>query len=112
MSPRELRVSRRTNPLPAFAALPLINDWHFSIDMTSAPQNPSAESRDARLQLVEERLSFQQKLIDDLNGEILRQQQEIVRLARDLHECRTALERLAAAGPAGEDLPYEKPPHY
>lgn len=67
---------------------------------------------DERLRLVEERLTFQQKLIDDLNAAILAQQGDLGRLRRELHECRTALERLAAAGSEGDDLPYEKPPHY
>jgi uncharacterized coiled-coil protein SlyX len=73
--------------------------------------DPSGTPASDRLLRLEERLSFQQRLLDDLNGEVLAQRRELERLARDLGVCRNALERLLEA-PPGVDLPHEKPPHY
>lgn len=62
-----------------------------------------------RLTALEERLTFQQRLIDELNQAILAQGVDISRLQRELAQSRAAIEQLAA----GEgDLPHEKPPHY
>ena len=69
----------------------------------------SAETR--RTIVLEERLAFQQKLLDDLNEVALQQQQQIERLQRDVAELRRAVDRAGSSG-AGESLPYEKPPHY
>lgn len=64
------------------------------------------------MQIVEERLSFQQKAIDDLSAALAAQQRDIERLTRELRDCRTTIEHLQAAGLDGGDLPHEKPPHY
>lgn len=66
---------------------------------------------DSRLVVLEERLMFQQRQIDELSGVVLDHRRELDALAAELAQCRTALERIAAAGEAG-DLPHEKPPHY
>ena len=66
---------------------------------------------DARLIALEERLTFQQRLIDELNAVALDHRRELDALVRDLAQCRTALDRLHESG-AGENLPHEKPPHY
>lgn len=66
---------------------------------------------DARLVALEERLMFQQRLIDELNAVALDHRRELDTLSRDLAQCRTAVERVQQAG-GGEDLPHEKPPHY
>ncbi|MCA9235196.1 MAG: SlyX family protein [Planctomycetales bacterium] len=79
----------------------------------SPSANPAPDSPDPqRMQLVEERLTFQQKLIDDLSTALAAQQGDIAGLRRELHDCRATIEQLLAAGLDGEDLPHEKPPHY
>jgi SlyX protein len=64
-----------------------------------------------RIQAVEERLMFQQRLLDELNDVVLRQQKRLDDLTRRLGKLADALERLADAS-AGGELPHEKPPHY
>jgi SlyX protein len=64
-----------------------------------------------RLVALEERLSYQQQLIDELNGVVLEQTRRLDHLSRDLAAQRAALERLAELA-RGDDLPHEKPPHY
>jgi SlyX protein len=63
---------------------------------------------DERLVGVEERLAFQQHLLDQLNAVVLQQRGEIDRLTREL----ASLRNLLADMSPGENLPYEKPPHY
>lgn len=77
--------------------------------MNETPLPDPSASHNERLLVLEERLAYQQRLIDQLNEVILRQQVEIEKLARGLTGCRTSLQRLSALG---EDLPHEKPPHY
>ncbi len=60
---------------------------------------------------LEEKLMFQQRVLDELNGVVLQQQAELVRLGRELHSLRTVVHQLHEHG-QGEDLPHEKPPHY
>lgn len=78
--------------------------------MDASPQPLALGDRD-RLTALEERLTFQQRLIDELNQAILAQGVDISRLQRELAQCQSAMERLAADGGEG-DLPHEKPPHY
>ncbi|HYO26418.1 MAG TPA: SlyX family protein [Lacipirellulaceae bacterium] len=66
---------------------------------------------DERLVLLEERLTFQQRLIDDLNAVALEQRRELDRLTAEVALCRATLERLQQSG-GGENLPHERPPHY
>jgi uncharacterized coiled-coil protein SlyX len=66
---------------------------------------------DLRFTALEERLTFQQRLIDDLNAVALDHRRELDRLTRELHMCQSTLERLHQSG-LGENLPHEKPPHY
>jgi SlyX protein len=67
---------------------------------------------DARLVALEERLTFQQRLIDELNSVVLQQRRELDRLTQEAVQCRAVLERLRDAAALGENLPHEKPPHY
>lgn len=69
----------------------------------------AAESTDRRLRALEERLSFQQRLLDELNEVVLGQRAVLDRLARELAACRAAIGDLSLRG---DDLPHEKPPHY
>ncbi|HEX6962717.1 MAG TPA: SlyX family protein [Lacipirellula sp.] len=64
-----------------------------------------------RVQAVEERLMFQQRLLDELNEVVLGQQKRLDDLVRQIGKLADALQRLADASPGGE-LPHEKPPHY
>jgi SlyX protein len=64
-----------------------------------------------RLRLLEERLAFQERLIDQLNEAVLHQQQRLDQLTRQLAVMTQSLEQLAAQSQGG-DLPHEKPPHY
>lgn len=63
-----------------------------------------------RITALEERLTFQQKLLDELNTVVLEQGRQLDRLTRDLARQTDELTRLSAL--AEGDLPHEKPPHY
>jgi SlyX protein len=73
----------------------------------TAPEQPLDSQRITDL---EERLTYQQHLIDQLNDVVLSQSRQLERLSRELAGYVTAVERLAQ-GVQG-DLPHEKPPHY
>lgn len=64
-----------------------------------------------RITDLEERLTHQQHLIDQLNEVVLGQARQLERLGRELANYVRAVERLAENG-SGDDLPHEKPPHY
>ncbi|BBO36581.1 SlyX family protein [Lacipirellula parvula] len=64
-----------------------------------------------RLTGLEERLTYQQHLIDQLNEVVLSQGRQLERLSREVANYTTAVQRMAQ-NPPGEDLPHEKPPHY
>ena len=63
-----------------------------------------------RITDLEERLTHQEHLIDQLNDVVLGQARQLERLSRELANYVSAVERLSAA--AEGDLPHEKPPHY
>lgn len=58
---------------------------------------------------IETRLSYTEKLVDDLNSVVIEQQQRIAHL-EDLS--RGLVERLRALGEAGASPDDEQPPHY
>jgi SlyX protein len=64
-----------------------------------------------RLEELEIRVAFQDRTIQELNDVVTRQQQEIMRLARELDYLKSRLEGLAPAQvvPRSEETP---PPHY
>lgn len=64
-----------------------------------------------RLLAMEERLTFQQRVIDELNEVVLHHDQRLEQLSRELARFAVSLERVADAS-QGDDLPHEKPPHY
>jgi len=72
---------------------------------------PDASDARQRLLAMEERLTFQQRTIDELNGVVLSHDRRLEQLSRELARIAGSVERLAEASP-GEDLPHEKPPHY
>jgi SlyX protein len=67
---------------------------------------------DARLVSLEERLTFQQRLIDELNSVVLQQRRELDRLTQEFVRLQAAMQTLRDAAALGENLPHEKPPHY
>ncbi|MCC6491454.1 MAG: SlyX family protein [Pirellulales bacterium] len=70
---------------------------------------PEASDISARLTALEERLSFQQRVVDQLHEVLLEQGRRIEALQREAARQRAAVQRLSAAE---GDLPHEKPPHY
>ncbi len=72
------------------------------------PDGPEAHQR---LLAMEERLTFQQRTIEELNGVVLSHDRRLEQLSRELGRIAGAMGRLADALP-GEELPHEKPPHY
>jgi SlyX protein len=71
----------------------------------------AAAGIDHRLTELEIKASFTEDLVDQLNQVIVRQQQQIDRLERELAQLRTqSLE--ASAAPAFRSLRDELPPHY
>ena len=75
--------------------------------------SPTDEPNDLTAQVVdlEQKLTFQQRAFDQLNGVVLEQQAELESLRREFRSLRQSLQGLTDRG-AGEDLPHEKPPHY
>lgn len=63
-----------------------------------------------RVMALEERLTYQQRLIEELNDVILEQGRRLDLALRELARQTAAVERLSAV--AEGDLPHEKPPHY
>lgn len=64
----------------------------------------------ATITLLEEKFSFQQRQLEELNSVIVQHQTELDRLKRELGQVVDLAENLV--GRLGEDLPHEKPPHY
>lgn len=66
---------------------------------------------ESRLTELETRVAFQEHTLQELNGVVARQQQEILQLRRELEALRAELRALAPALVAGrgEEPP---PPHY
>ena len=64
-----------------------------------------------RLLAMEERITFLQRSLDELNEVVIQQDQRLESLKRELSRLGSSLERLADAS-SGGDLPHEKPPHY
>lgn len=75
--------------------------------MTTPEDVPDSQ----RMTGLEERLTYQQHLIDQLNEVVLSQGRELEKLRREVANYSTAVQRMAQ-NPPGEDLPHEKPPHY
>lgn len=65
----------------------------------------------ARLIAIEERLLFQEQALEQLSGLVREQQLAADQLRRDLDAHRKVLDGLAEQD-RGENLPYDKPPHY
>lgn len=59
---------------------------------------------------LEEKLSFQQRQLDDLNSVVLMQQRDLDRVKLELARLTEVLRGVAER--TGDDLPQEKPPHY
>jgi len=73
-------------------------------------KNPATNPPSPNVEL-EQRIMFQQRTLDELNGVVLQQQTEIDRLGNDLRALRTLFQQ-SLEQVDGDDLPYEKPPHY
>lgn len=67
-----------------------------------------SEELEKRMQLLEEKFEYQEKMIDDLNEVIIAQQDLIDKLQSELELFK---EELAAASASLEDV-NEPPPHY
>ena len=80
-----------------------------------SPSTPPDDSTEhdpaARLLQLEEKVMFQQRTLDELNGVVLRQQGELDRLRGEMKSL-SALSERAIELAGGDDLPHEKPPHY
>ena len=59
---------------------------------------------------LEEKITFQQRQLDELNDVVLQQQAELERQRRELAKLANVAQGLLDR--SGEDLPHEKPPHY
>ena len=81
--------------------------------MTSPSDHPGTPypQHDSRVTEFEERLTFQQRTLDDLNEVVLRQQEELEQLRGELKDLRSEVQRAIDLSNA-DPLPDEKPPHY
>lgn len=75
---------------------------------TTSPDTPDFA---AKIVELEQKLTFQQRMVDELNGVVLSQQGELERMMQESAALRKLIEGLIDRG-VGEDLPHEKPPHY
>lgn len=66
---------------------------------------------DERLTHIEEKITFQEDLIEELNKTVYQQQQKIERLEDFCRELAAQIRALSEAGSAGPSL-NERPPHY
>ena len=82
----------------------------MSLDATP-PTTPSDDLAQ-RIRTLEERVAFQQRLVEQLNEVVLAQRVETERLAREAAATRAAVDELGRSALGGGDLPHEKPPHY
>jgi SlyX protein len=65
---------------------------------------------ESRLEKIETKLSFSEDLLEELNRTVVRQQQEIERLQKQVRALR---EQFATLLPGPTDAPHdEPPPHY
>jgi SlyX protein len=78
--------------------------------MTHCDDKPQPPGDNARLDELEVKLTFAEDLLEALNATIHRQQQQIDRLQRQVHELR---QQVTAGAPAEARNPQEEiPPHY
>ena len=78
--------------------------------MNTPTSNEGSSSEAAAIVALEEKLTFQQRQLDQLNAVIVKQQEEIERLHREVIRLTQVMRGAFEHG--GEDLPHEKPPHY
>lgn len=65
-----------------------------------------------RLTTIEETVAHQQRLLDELNGVVTAQRNEIDALVAGQLRLRQTVARMTQHFDGAEDLPDEKPPHY
>lgn len=68
------------------------------------------DPRDDRFIALEEKLAFQQRLLEEINAVVVDQQAELDRIRRELTQISEASRLLIER--TGDNLPHEKPPHY
>jgi SlyX protein len=78
--------------------------------MMEPTNTPTDNTTDQRLTDLEIKASFSEDLLDQLNQVIVRQQQEIDLLMREVRQLR--LQMPEGAGPAQSRTSEELPPHY
>jgi SlyX protein len=74
--------------------------------------HPGDTDVDARLMALEEKASFTEDLVDELNRTVARQQQQLESLARELGRLRRRVEEMGEQDGAGGGGAQEVPPHY
>lgn len=79
--------------------------------MSKKKFSPERVSSTSSFVELEEKIMFQQRAIEELNEVVLKQQNELERLGREIESLRSVTHGLVERGTA-EDLPHEKPPHY
>ncbi|QDV73010.1 SlyX family protein [Botrimarina mediterranea] len=96
--------------------LAMIVGWLLAGFAAFTPSKPSGstESRDlaAELNRLQEVISHQQQLVNDLNEAVTAARDEVDATARRQHGVELTVRRLVDLQTAAEDLPDEKPPHY
>jgi SlyX protein len=75
-----------------------------------SPATADENSPDDRYIALEERLAFQQRMLEELNTVVVSQQGELDRLRREVSRLGEASRVLMER--TGDNLPHEKPPHY
>ncbi len=72
----------------------------------------SASTLEPRLTRLEEKASYAEDLLDDLNRLVYQQQQQIDQLTREVVELRQQLAHHNSGGSTTRNLRDELPPHY
>jgi uncharacterized coiled-coil protein SlyX len=65
---------------------------------------------DQRLIALEEKLSYQQRQLEELNQVIVEQHAQVLQLSREVRVLTDTVKGILENG--GENYPHEKPPHY
>lgn len=78
--------------------------------MTTAPENAPSDKGRQQLALLEEKLTYQQRQLEELNAVVIAQQEQLDQLRREVARLGGVVQDVLATGT--ENLPHEKPPHY
>jgi uncharacterized coiled-coil protein SlyX len=82
----------------------------YALSLASTLRRMSNLDSDQRLIALEEKLSYQQRQLEELNQVIVEQHAQVLQLSREVRVLTDTVKGILENG--GENYPHEKPPHY